>query len=150
MITMKPVAYVHSERTEPIDDNWNSIPSYIELTDEYDEDSILGLQDFSHIEIIYYFHKADPQKIVSRSEHPRENLNWPKVGIFAQRKKARPNLLGATIAKIEKIEGKRIYLTSFDAIDGTPVLDIKPVFAEYLPGTVTQPEWVSELMERYW
>jgi tRNA-Thr(GGU) m(6)t(6)A37 methyltransferase TsaA len=147
---MKPVAYVHSERTEPIDDNWNSIPSYIELTNEYDEDSILGLRDFSHIEIIYYFHKADPLKIVTRAEHPRENLDWPKVGIFAQRKKTRPNLIGATIAKIEKIEGKRIYLASFDAIDGTPVLDIKPVFAEYLPETITQPEWVSELMERYW
>jgi tRNA (adenine37-N6)-methyltransferase len=150
MIQLTPIAYVHSERTEPIDDNWNSIASYVELTDEFDEDSILGLRDFSHVEIIYHFHKANPASVVTKAEHPRENPDWPKVGIFAQRKKARPNLLGATIAKIERIEGKRIYLSSFDAIDGTPVLDIKPVFAEYLPKSVRQPDWVGELMERYW
>lgn len=150
MIQIKPVAYVHSERTEPIDDDWNSVASYIELTDEFDEDSILGLRDFSHVEIIYHFHKADPEKIVTKAEHPRENPDWPKVGIFAQRKKARPNLLGATIAKIERIDGKRVYVSNFDAIDGTPVLDIKPVFAEYLPKEISQPAWVSELMNRYW
>jgi tRNA-Thr(GGU) m(6)t(6)A37 methyltransferase TsaA len=147
---MEPIAFVHSDRKEPIDDNWNEIQSYIELTPEYTDDSLAGLQDFSHIEIIYYFHKVDKSKIICKSEHPRENVMWPRVGIFSQRKKARPNLIGATIAKIIKIEGKKIYLSSFDAIDGTPVLDIKPVFTEYLPKEVTQPKWVSELMDKYW
>lgn len=150
MIQMEPIAFVHSDRKEPIDDNWNEIQSYIELTPEYTDDSLAGLQDFSHIEIIYYFHKVDKSKIICKSEHPRENVMWPRVGIFSQRKKARPNLIGATIAKIIKIEGKKIYLSSFDAIDGTPVLDIKPVFIEYLPKEVTQPKWVSELMDKYW
>jgi tRNA-Thr(GGU) m(6)t(6)A37 methyltransferase TsaA len=121
------------------------------LDEKYSEDSLAGLNEFSHLEVIYYFHKVDKNKIVIKSEHPRENKNWPKVGIFSQRKKARPNLLGATISRIVKIEGRKIYLQTFDAIDGTPVIDIKPVFREYLPSDeVIQPKWVNELMENYW
>lgn len=150
MIEMEPIAFVHSTRKEAIDDNWNSIESYIELSADYSEDSIVGLLGFSHIEVIYYFHKVDKSSVICKTEHPRENINWPKVGIFAQRKKSRPNLIGATIAKIVRIEGKKIYVSSFDAIDETPVLDIKPVFTEYLPKEVKQPKWVTELMEKYW
>lgn len=150
MISFEPVAFVHSQRKEAVDDEWNTVESFIELTDKYDETSITGLSDFSHIEILYYFHKADVSKIVCTAEHPRENKNWPKVGIFAQRKKNRPNMIGATIAEILRIDGKKIFLSSFDAIDGTPVLDIKPVFKEYLPDSIHQPEWVSELMKHYW
>jgi tRNA (adenine37-N6)-methyltransferase len=150
-ITIEPIGYVKSDRKEAIDDNWNEINSYIELDLKYSEDSLAGLDQFSHLEVIYYFHKVDKQKIVLESEHPRENTQWPKVGIFSQRKKARPNLLGATISKILKIEGRKIYLQSFDAIDGTPVIDMKPVFREYLPSDdVIQPAWVNELMKNYW
>jgi len=150
-ITIEPIGYVFSERKEAIDDNWNSIKSYIQVNEEFGEESIIGLKEFSHIEVIYYFHKVDKTKVIIKSEHPRENQNWPKVGIFSQRKKARPNLLGATISKIIKIEGRKIFLESFDAIDGTPVIDIKPVFNEYLPRCdVIQPLWTIELMNKYW
>lgn len=149
-IVMEPIGYVHSDRIKPIDDNWDSVSSYIELANKYPIECIDGLHLFSHIEVIYYFNQVDCNTIIYESEHPRENKNWPKVGIFAQRKKSRPNLIGATIAKIEKIEGKKIYLSHFDAIDQTPVLDIKPIFKEYLPDNVVQPIWVSELMENYW
>lgn len=150
IIQMSPIGFVHSERKESGDDHWNSVMSYIELSDEYSDDSLTGLSDFSHVEVIYYFNKVDKSKIIYMAEHPRENNKWPKVGIFAQRKKSRPNLIGATISRIEDIQGKRIYLSSFDAIDGTPVLDIKPIYREFLPQNVTQPEWVSEMMKDYW
>ncbi len=150
MIEMEPIAFVRSERAEPIDDNWNSVRAYVELADGYGVECLEGLSDFSHAEILYFFHQVNPAKIVCGAEHPRENPSWPKVGIFAQRKKARPNRIGATIAKIERVEGRRVYLSSFDAIDGTPVLDIKPVFREYLPRDVGQPTWVAELMRKYW
>jgi len=149
-LALKPIGFVVSERKEAIDDDWHSVAAYIELTDEYSEDCLVGLADFSHVEILYYFHKADRSTIICGAEHPRENKRWPKVGIFAQRKKARPNLLGTTIAKIIKIDGKRIILSGLDAIDGSPVIDIKPVFIEFLPKEVRQPDWVSELMKKYW
>jgi len=150
-IILKPIGYVRASRTEPIDDNWDSVDSHIELVDELGADSLAGLHEFSHVEVIYFFHRVDAGKVVTGSEHPRENPDWPKVGIFAQRKKARPNRLGATIARIIKIEGRRLVLSSFDAIDGTPVVDIKPVMAEYLPrGEVRQPTWSKEMMKDYW
>lgn len=150
---IEPIGYVYSERKEPIDDNWNEVKSWIQLNDNFSKESLDGLNDFSHLEIIYYFHKVNPSNIVNKSEHPRENLNWPKVGIFSQRKRARPNLLGTTICQIEKVEDKRIYVQGLDAIDQTPVIDIKPVFKEYLPNDVAkvkQPNWVTELMSNYW
>lgn len=152
-ITLEPIGYVCSERKEAIDDNWKKVNSWIELDKSFSEESLVGLKDFSHVEIIYYFHKVDPSTIVRTSEHPRENPNWPKVGIFSQRKKSRPNLLGTTICEIAKVEGRRIYVRNLDAIDQTPVVDIKPVFREYLPDDVSkirQPKWVTELMMNYW
>ena len=75
----------------------------------------------------------------------------PAVGIFAQRAKARPNRIGATIVRILGRDGGRLRVEGLDAIDGTPVLDIKPVLAEFLPsGPVRQPEWTRELMRDYW
>ncbi|MCX6174278.1 MAG: SAM-dependent methyltransferase [Ignavibacteriales bacterium] len=152
-ITIEPIGYVYSERKEAVDDNWKEVKSWIELNNNFSEESLDGLHEFSHLEVIYHFHKVNPSEIVSKSEHPRENPNWPKVGIFSQRKKARPNLLGTTICEILKVEGKRIYVQGLDAIDQTPVIDIKPVFKEYLPNDISkvkQPNWVTELMKNYW
>jgi tRNA (adenine37-N6)-methyltransferase len=127
------------------------VESYVELGEALAEECLLGLAAFSHVEVIYHFHLVDPGRLVLGAEHPRENPAWPRVGIFAQRKKARPNRIGATVALLERVEGRRLYLRHFDAIDGTPVLDIKPVMAEYLPReAVRQPEWASELMRDYW
>ena len=79
------------------------------------------------------------------------NAAWPKVGIFAQRGKARPNRLGATIVEIEKRDGRILHVRGLDAVDGTPVIDIKPVLAEFLPRSpVRQPAWSRELMRDYW
>jgi len=150
-ITLHSIGSVHSERVDAIDDDWDSVGSWIELDEGIPEESISGLGDFSHIEVLYYFNKVDPGKISYGAEHPRENPEWPKVGIFAQRKKSRPNLIGATIVRLVRLEGKKIYVSGLDAIDGTPVLDIKPVFNEYLPSApVVQPVWVTELMKHYW
>jgi tRNA-Thr(GGU) m(6)t(6)A37 methyltransferase TsaA len=150
-IILHPIGRVRSARVEAIDDGWDSVESWIELDGGIPEESVCGLGDFSHIEVLYYFDKVDPGKITFGAEHPRENPEWPKVGIFAQRKKSRPNLIGATIVRLVRLEGRKLYVSGLDAIDGTPVLDIKPVFNEYLPAKpVVQPFWVGELMANYW
>jgi tRNA (Thr-GGU) A37 N-methylase len=83
--------------------------------------------------------------------HPRNNGDWPKVGIFAQREKNRPNQIGTTICRIAKIEGRTLYVEGLDAVDGTPVLDIKLWVTEFGPrGSTFQPSWVTELMQSYW
>src|SRR5262249_13189098 len=73
------------------------------------------------------------------------------VGIFAQRGSARPNRLGVTIVRLLGCTGRTLHVNGLDAVDGTPVLDIKPVISELLPrDAVRQPPWASELMRRYW
>jgi tRNA (Thr-GGU) A37 N-methylase len=88
---------------------------------------------------------------VTGARHPRNNTAWPRVGIFAQRGKNRPNRIGSTICRVLRIDGRELYVAELDAIDKTPVLDIKPVMAEFLPREpVRQPRWSQELMSRYW
>jgi tRNA (adenine37-N6)-methyltransferase len=149
--TIQSIGTVHNNRLAIGDDFWGDIVSEIKLHDRFTPDALAGIEGFSHVEIIYLFHKAIDAPVVTGSEHPRENPAWPKVGIFAQRKKNRPNWLGATICPVIKAEGTSLFVHALDAIDGTPVIDIKPVMREFLPlGPVEQPQWAAELMKDYW
>ena len=150
-ITLKPIANIKNSRTEIEDDNWGEIISIIELDESMPEEALLEIESFSHAEIIYYFHLVPESKIETGSRHPRNNMDWPKVGILSQRGKNRPNRLGATIVKVLKRDGRQLHVQGLDAINGTPVLDIKPVMREFLPREdVHQPEWATELMKQYW
>lgn len=151
-ITLQPIGIVHSTRKSPEDDNWNSEQSYVELdATRFSSDALAGLNDFSHAEVLFHMNKVAEEKIETSARHPRNNEAWPKVGIFAQRGKNRPNQIGATICKILNVDGVKLYLEGLDAIDGSPVLDIKPWVLEFAPrGSVFQPKWISELMRGYW
>jgi tRNA-Thr(GGU) m(6)t(6)A37 methyltransferase TsaA len=146
-----PVGVVESSRSVAEDDYWGGEQSCIVLSEAFDEEALLGLESFSHVEIVFFFHEADPAKIVSGARHPRNNPDWPKVGIFAQRAKNRPNRIGTTICRLLRRQGRRLFVAELDAISGSPVLDIKPVMREFLPRSeVRQPKWVGELMRNYW
>ena len=150
MITSHPVAAVKNSRQDQSDDFWGNIISEIELAENIPAEAFDGIDEFSHLEIIFHFDKADKTKIVFHG-HPRGNKDWPSVGIFAQRKKDRPNGIGLTIVELVKREGNKIWVKYLDAIDGTPVLDIKPVLKEFLPpAAIKQPQWSHELMKNYW
>jgi tRNA-Thr(GGU) m(6)t(6)A37 methyltransferase TsaA len=148
---LTPIGYVHSSRTTLQDDEWDSVTSRIELTPDFEPEALDGIEDFSHAEILFVFNRAEEREIDRGARHPRGNMAWPRVGIFAQRGSRRPNLLGATIVRIVARLGRTLAVAGLDAADGTPVVDIKPVMSEYLPrGDVRQPEWSRELMRRYW
>ena len=145
------IGRVEAARKEPIDDDWGGTESVILLDPRFEEDALAGLESFSHVEVLFVFDRVDPAKIVSGARHPRNNKDWPAVGIFAQRGKNRPNRLGSTICRVVRREGRRLVVAELDAIDGTPVIDLKPVMREFLPReAVRQPEWVGELMQAYW
>lgn len=150
-ISLSPIGTVRNACKVVEDDYWGEVASVIELDSSFAEDALLQIEEFSHAEIIFYFHLVDENKIELGARHPRNNKDWPRVGIFAQRGKNRPNRLGASVAKIIKREGPRLFVQGLDAIDGTPVLDIKPVMREFLPREqVRQPQWATELMKNYW
>ncbi len=150
-LPVTPIAYVRGGRAAPEDDNWGGERAAIELEAFLPPEALAGLDAFSHAEIIFQFHLVPDAKIETGARRPRGNPDWPMVGILAQRGKNRPNRIGVTVCRIVSVDGRRLEVEGLDAIDGTPVLDIKPVMTEFLPrGEIRQPEWSSELMKEYW
>jgi tRNA-Thr(GGU) m(6)t(6)A37 methyltransferase TsaA len=149
---VQPVGSVTSSRGEPIDDDWDGVTASISLDGErFGPEALEGLETFSHVEVVYLFDRVDPAAVATGSRHPRGNADWPRVGIFAQRAKDRPNRLGVSICRLLGVDGLTLRVAGLDAIDGTPVLDIKPYLSEFAPrGDVHQPSWTRELMAGYW
>jgi len=149
-IILRPIAVVKNSRTSAVDDYWEAVVSDIELADDVPAEAFENISGFSHLEIIYFFDKVKSNEIVF-SGRPRGNPVYPAVGIFAQRKKDRPNRLGLSTVQLLEHNGRTIKVKYLDAIDGTPVLDIKPVFREFQPkGEIEQPDWATDLMKNYW
>jgi len=149
-ITLTPIATVTNKRSTATDDFWGDTISDITLLDDIPTEALDHIEEFSHLEIIYYFDQVDPARIVF-SGHPRGNTDYPKMGILGQRKKDRPNQLGICTVELLEHTGRTIKVKYLDAIDGTPVLDIKPVMKEFnLKGDIKQPAWVADLMKDYW
>jgi tRNA-Thr(GGU) m(6)t(6)A37 methyltransferase TsaA len=151
-VILTPIGRVHSGRREPVDDAWDSVESSVHLdAAQFTPDSTAGLADFSHIEVVYFFDRVPDDEVQKGARHPRGRTDWPKVGIFAQRGKGRPNRLGVTICRLKSVDGLTLRVAGLDAIDDTPILDIKPVMRGFLPrGEVREPPWAAELMRGYW
>jgi tRNA-Thr(GGU) m(6)t(6)A37 methyltransferase TsaA len=145
------IGTVVSPVTEIVDDVWGGVVSRIHLDESrFTPESLAGLDAYSHVEIVFHFHKLPVETLEYRARRPRGRADWPLVGIFAQRAKARPNRIGVTVCRLLKVEGLFIEVEGLDAIDGTPVLDIKPWVQEFGPkGEVKQPSWATELMAGY-
>lgn len=151
-IIMTPIGRVEGGREAPDDDDWGASRAKIVLDSaRFDAEALMGLETFSHAEVVYVFDRVTDDQIVTGARHPRGNTAWPKIGIFAQRGKNRPNRIGVTVCRIVAVDGLSLEVEGLDAIDGTPVLDIKPVMAGFAPrGEHREPDWAREIMEAYW
>ena len=150
-IELVPVAVVVGGRSEPFDDDWAGVEAELVLDERFPEDATAGLDGFSHIDVIFHFDRVDPDQVHIAARHPRGRDDWPAVGIFAQRAKARPNRIGLSTCELLAVNGRRLHVRGLDAVEGSPVIDIKPTMQEFLPrAEVRQPEWSRELMSGYW
>jgi tRNA-Thr(GGU) m(6)t(6)A37 methyltransferase TsaA len=151
-IEISPIGIVRSSIEQPIDDVWGGVQCRIDLdASRFTPDCLEGLSDFSHVEVVFLFHRVQDSQIVTGARHPRNRQEWPKAGIFAQRGRNRPNRIGVTICRLLKVEGLSLEVAGLDAINETPVLDIKPYMREFAArGDVRQPAWAAELMAGYW
>ncbi len=151
-VTMQPIGAVRGGRTTPIDDDWGSSTCRIELDPAVvDAEATLGLEDFSHVEVLFVFDGVEPDAVCTGSRHPRGRTDWPLTGILAQRAKDRPNRIGSTVCELVTASGLTIEVLGLDAIDGTPVLDVKPYMTGFAPRReVSEPTWATELMAEYW
>jgi tRNA (Thr-GGU) A37 N-methylase len=149
---MRPIGRVRGGRAEAQDDSWEAVEAYIELDGtRFGPEALAGLAGFSHVEVVFHFDRMPDGEINTAARHPRGRSDWPLVGIFAQRGKGRPNRIGVTACRLLAVEGLALKVRGLDAIDGTPVLDIKPVMTGFLPrGEIRQPAWAGEIMKDYW
>ena len=115
----------------------------IEIFDDH-TDALLGLDGFSHVVVLFWFDQNDaPEKRRVLQVHPRKDRRNPITGVFATHSPQRPNLIGLTVCKILSIHGGSIAVEDIDALDGSPVIDLKC----YIPGSVAEkdvrlPDWV--------
>jgi tRNA (adenine37-N6)-methyltransferase len=150
-VEVHPIGFVESGRAQAEDDYWGGESACIALNAGFPYEALEGLAAFSHVEVLYFFHEVDPKSVVVGARRPRDNPRWPAVGIFAQRGRHRPNRLGTNICRLMRVEGTRLHVAELDAIQGTPVLDLKPVMKEFLPrDALRQPRWSHEVMRHYW
>lgn len=148
-MNLDPIGTVVNGVTEPGDAGWGGVVSEIRLLPELARGT-LGLDGFSHAVIIFLMHHAAYAAEAHLTRHPRDRADMPLVGIFAQRARHRPNPIGVSTVRIERVSGASIHVRGLDAIDGTPVLDVKPhVQAFDSPAQSTEPEWVKRLMLDY-
>lgn len=129
-IELQPIGLVSSPVTERMDENWGEIKSKIILKPEY-AGALSGLEDFSHAITITYLHQANYEKKKHLQRRPRNLKTMPKVGILSQRAKNRPNPIGVTAVEIISVGDDYLEVKGLDAINQTPVLDIKPYYSGY-------------------
>ena len=146
------IGHVRGGRVEAEDDDWDASIAEIVLDPaQFKAEALLGLDRFSHAEIVFVFNQVRPGDITYDARHPRGRADWPKVGIFAQRGRNRPNRLGVSVCRVVDVIGHALRVQGLDAIDGTPVLDIKPVMSGFQPrGGIVEPDWAREIMATYW
>ena len=147
-IVMQPIGYVKNEVTQRKDNSWGDDTSTVVLNDEF-KTGLTGLEDFSHAIILFHLDKAKYEKEKHLQRRPQNRDDMPLVGIFSQRGKDRPNQIGMTSVEIISVTDSTLTVKGLDAIDGTPILDIKPYYPVYDKKEARVPEWVDRLMEHY-
>jgi len=143
-IVIKPIGEVRNNINLPLREGWEEVVSEL-ILDANLEEAIEGLEQFSHIIVVFWMHKVPPERGTPTKVHPRGRQDLPLVGLFATRAPYRPNPVGVTIVRLLERQGNVLKVKGLDAVNGTPVIDIKP----YLPRNgvieVTFPQWVSKL-----
>jgi tRNA-Thr(GGU) m(6)t(6)A37 methyltransferase TsaA len=150
MMKFTPIGVVRNSVGEMSPGNWAQAESRIEINPDL-APGLQGLADFSHVVVVFHLDRIpafDKEKQLLRNPRGMEHL--PPVGVFAQRTKFRPNPIGVTPAKLIAIEGNVLRVTGLDAMDGTPVLDVKPYIPEFdSVQQSTQADWVPDMLKGY-
>ena len=148
-IEFESIGTVNNNVTDKKDIDWGKNVSKIVINPEL-KDGLMGLSEFSHIIVVYYLHEAKFNMEKHLTRRPRDREDMPLSGIFSQRAKDRPNPIGITSVKLVCVEDNVITVKGLDAVDGTPVLDIKPYFPVFdSKSNAEVPEWVERLMDNY-
>jgi len=150
MITFTPIGVVHNDVNKMSTGHWADAESTIELEPDL-VSGLQGLADFSHVVVVFHLDRIPPfDKTKQLLRQPRGMEDLAPVGVFAQRTKFRPNPIGVTPARLVSIKGNVLTVAGLDAMDGTPVLDIKPFIPEFdSVANPKQADWVPAMLKGY-
>jgi tRNA-Thr(GGU) m(6)t(6)A37 methyltransferase TsaA len=148
-IEVRRIGVVRCAVAEPRDDDWGEVVSELHLEPELAA-GLVGIEQFSHALVVFWMHRSTFAAEGDLTRRPRGRDDMPELGIFAQRARHRPNPIGVTAVRVAGRSGAVLTVKGLDAIDGTPVLDVKP----YVPpfdtrADATVPEWMTRLMKGY-
>jgi len=143
-ISLKPIGWVCSDIKEPGYRRWDKVVSEVVLDPEFSE-AAEGLEKFSHIVVLYWMHRIPSAKRSRLKLHPQHREDLPLLGVLATRAPARPNPIGVGVAQLLEHKGNVLKVKGLDAIDGSPVIDIKPYTKQDAVAHIRVPNWVSKL-----
>lgn len=143
-MALKPIATVRNDVTELRRRDWSRVVSDIAVDAAYAE-ALDGLEGFSHIVVLYWMHRSPVGRGVPNRTHPQMRPDLPLVGVFATRSPVRPNPLGMTVVKLLERKANVIRVMGLDAVDGTPVVDIKPYLPDESAAEARVPDWIGKL-----
>ena len=143
-----PIGMVRNAVKEPQMGGWESVDSRITVRWEL-ADALDGIEGYSHVIVLFWIHRVPEEERGATRIHPMGDLALPLLGIFATRTQLRPNPIGVSVVPLLARKGNVLRVRGLDAIDGTPVLDIKPYIPHYdsVP-QATIPAWASEVAGR--
>lgn len=150
-LALTVVAHVVGGHTAPADDYQGGVESIIRLSPKYSLETLRGIEDFSHLTVVWHFHRASPDDVALHARSPRGNPAWAPSGTFVHRNHRRPNQLAVSYPRLLRVDGRDLHVTDLDAVDGTPVVDLAPYFTPMGPrGPVQEASWVGEMLTAYW
>jgi tRNA-Thr(GGU) m(6)t(6)A37 methyltransferase TsaA len=148
-LALQSVGEVRSPVSSLRKDHWGEVVSELHFSETMAK-GLQGIEQFSHLLVLFWMHRASfhPERDLQRRPGGRSDM--PRLGIFAQRGSPRPNALGASVVRLVSHRGPVLRVRGLDAIDGSPILDVKPYFRPFdrAPRPV-EPGWVSRLMRGY-
>jgi tRNA-Thr(GGU) m(6)t(6)A37 methyltransferase TsaA len=148
-VKVVPIGHVASPVAAQSDRDWGGVVSRVVVDPPY-AGGLRGLEDFSHLLVVTWLHEAAFDAAHDLVRRPRGLASMPETGIFAQRAKDRPNPIGITAVRIRALGPGWVEVSGLDAIDGTPVLDLKPYVPQYdRVSDARVPAWIGTLMEGY-
>ena len=142
-MNLKAIGIVRKEVKQPVRQDWEKVVSDI-VVDSSLTEALDGLEDFSHIIVLYWMHRRAATGQPPTKVHPRGRQELPLMGLFATRSPDRPNPVGIATVRLLQRQGNTLKVEGLDAIDGTPVIDIKP----HIPGydsvaDAKVPPWIT-------
>lgn len=153
-IKFRPIGIVRTKGTETVVRGEKDLEGELEIYPEYEE-ALEGIDGFSHLFVLCYFHKLRPDQIGPLKVKPRRLVNrgfkleeLPVLGVFGLDSPTRPNPIGLTLVRLIRREGRRLIVKGLDFLDGTPILDIKGYKPDYSTNEYTLPGWYMELIDK--